>query len=292
MTKAHRLATRKPKLPAKTLPLNFLLGCGQKDLEDFELARLSEVANLRKELHEILDRVIDAMSQAALASWFKAQDRQTLQHAIENEESPIEYAKRMVKEGQRSAEELLPMPAYEPGAAHRAAAVRYQHRQIEQGLCSECPEPLDRNSVRYCTRHLDLARHRAARKSGVKGEAGSADYLYGEITESKHGRQPGTLQTLALNREKQTRKILAEMGVPPESAATATQAAKAALMEHMPRSKKSPMTALELFDKAGLSGQLEGTAKNALKQLLSAGLIQRLGKGVSGDPFRYFGSKS
>lgn len=106
----------------------FLLGCGQKDLEDFELGRLAEVANLRKELHDILDRVIDAMSQAALASWFKSQDRQRLKAAIDNEESPIEYAKRMVREGQRSDEELLPLPSLAPGAAHLAAALRYQKR--------------------------------------------------------------------------------------------------------------------------------------------------------------------
>src|SRR5689334_24017583 len=192
--KAHRLKTRKPTLPQRAFPLNFLLGWAQNSLEDFELARLDEVSQRRKELHLILDRTIDAMCQAALSSWFRAQDRQRLKDAIDNEESPVEYAKRMIRDGQRSAEELLPLPAYEPGSAHRAAAVRYQSRHIAQGLCSECPQPLDRNSVRFCTKHLKLARDRKARKRGIKGEPGSADYLYGEITESKHGRQPGTLQ--------------------------------------------------------------------------------------------------
>lgn len=54
MTKAHRLASRKPKLPVKTMPLNFLLGCSQGELETFQLTRLAEVADLRKELHTIL----------------------------------------------------------------------------------------------------------------------------------------------------------------------------------------------------------------------------------------------
>ena len=63
--------------PRKALPLNFLLGCSQDDLGRIELARLAEVADLRHELHLILDRMIDVMSQAALATWFKAQDRQT-----------------------------------------------------------------------------------------------------------------------------------------------------------------------------------------------------------------------
>jgi len=90
MTKAHRLATRKPKLPVKTLPLNFLLGCAQSELGNFELSRLDEMAHLRSVLHTILDRLIDQIAQVALASWFKALDRQTLMHAIENEESPVE----------------------------------------------------------------------------------------------------------------------------------------------------------------------------------------------------------
>lgn len=96
------------------MPLNFLLGCSQDSLGNFELARLAEVADLRKELHLILERVIDAMSQAALASRFEARDRNSLKHAIENEESPKEWAARMIRDGQRSEEEqadyLLPMP--------------------------------------------------------------------------------------------------------------------------------------------------------------------------------------
>jgi len=135
---------------------------------------------------------------------------------------------------------------------------------------------------------IDLARHRAARKSGVKGEPGGADYLYGEITESTHGRQPGTLQSLALSREKKSRAILAELGAPPESAATALEGAKAALLEHAPRSKADSLMAWELFHKAGISDSLTSTAKHALLELVSVGLIQRTGKGIKGDPYLYF----
>jgi hypothetical protein len=164
MTKAHRLKTRKHGVPA-SLPLNFLLGCGVHDLDNLELARLAEVADLRKELHAVLDRVIDAMSQAALAAWFKAQDRQALKHAIENEESAMEWAQRVIREQgkDRSAEALLPLAALEPGAAHLAAAMRYQERNIANGRCQNCPQPLDRNSVRYCTKHLVAARARKTR---------------------------------------------------------------------------------------------------------------------------------
>ena len=75
--------------PRKHLPLNFLFGCSNRDLDEFELARLAEVSDLRKELHAILDRTIDAMCQAALAAWFKEQDRQTLKAALETKKAPM-----------------------------------------------------------------------------------------------------------------------------------------------------------------------------------------------------------
>src|SRR5579859_2170577 len=251
-------------LPGLTVPNNFLLNASDDTLASYELSRLAEHADLRAELHILLDRLIDTSAQAAIARWFRTNDRQTLKNAIENEESPIEYAKRMVAEGQRSDDELIPRATLEPGAAHLAAALRYQERNLAEGKCRYCPKPLDRNSVDMCTQHLDLARHRAARKSGVKGEPGGADFLYGEITESTHGRQPGTLQSLAMSREKKTRAVLAELGLPAGSTATALEGAKAALLVATPRSKKDAMMAWELFEKAGISDSLESTAKHAL----------------------------
>src|SRR5215467_9937907 len=103
MSKDHRLKTRRQESVSKPLLLNFWLGCSQGSLEEFELARLSEVADLRKEMQAIIDRMIDAMSQAALASWFRSQDRESLKSAIENAETPEEWAKRMIRDGQRSA---------------------------------------------------------------------------------------------------------------------------------------------------------------------------------------------
>ena len=44
------------------MPVNFLLGCSEKTLGSFELARLARVANLRSELHNILDRLIEEMA--------------------------------------------------------------------------------------------------------------------------------------------------------------------------------------------------------------------------------------
>lgn len=292
MTKAHRLATRKPKLPVKTIPLNFLLGCGQKDLGDFELARLAEVASVRKEVLLGIDRLVDALSQAALVSWFRAQDRQALKHAIENEESPVEWANRKIREGQRRGEELLPLPSMPPGEAHRAAALRYAERNIAEGKCAICPELLDDRSVRYCAKHLAAARGRYKPKGGKKKAArneapGSVNFLYQDHSpEKRHGRQPGTLASLEMNREKKTRAVLAELGIPPESAAVSLKAVKDALLRVMPSSKASAMTQAQLFEAATVVTRTTG--QRALNELVSAGTIQRIGKGGPCDLFRYF----
>jgi hypothetical protein len=196
------------KKKSLALPLNYLLGCSERSLDNFELARLAEVADLRKELLCILDRLIDQMSQAALAAWFRKTDRETLKHALENPDDVIALAKEQIRDGQRSGDELIPLASLPAGAAHLAAALRYQERQIAKGLCAVCPQPLARNSVRYCERHLRIARLRKKPKN-AKGELpGSIDWLYsdGEQFESSHGRQPGTLKALALAREKQAKK--------------------------------------------------------------------------------------
>ena len=99
---------------------------------------------------------------------------------------------------------------------------------------------------------------------------------------------PGTLQATNITRQKKTRAILASMGLPLGSAATALQAAKEALLEHMPGSEKDAMLVWELFDKAGFPDSLHGTAKKALQELVAADQVQRIGKGVRGDPFLYF----
>jgi len=91
----------------------------------------------------------------------------------------MEWAKRMVRERQRSAEELLPKAVMEPGASHLAASLRYQQRNVEEGKCAVCPNPLAPHSIRFCERHLEMARLRKAPKD-VKGALpGSVDWLYG-----------------------------------------------------------------------------------------------------------------
>jgi hypothetical protein len=281
--------------PKKPLPpagrLNFLLGASDTDLDNFELARLAQVANLRSELHAILDKLIDEMAQAAVAGWFRQTNRERLKQAIlETPDAAFDRimarAKEQIRDGQRSQQELIPRTSLTPGAAHLAAALRYQERNMAEGKCSLCPEPLDRNSVRFCTKHLAMTRDRDRQKKGLS-DPGSREYLYsGEIPESTHGRTRGTLASLAMNREQKTRALLAELGVPPESAAVSLKVAVEAIQKCLPRSKADALTQAELFEKAGVITKTTGG--KALAKLLSAGQVHRFGKGVSGNPYRYF----
>lgn len=291
MPKDHRLKPRTSTgaaLPG--LPLNFLLGCSQKGVEDYELARLDEVAGLRKELHAVLDRLVEQNSLANLARWFRESDRAAINAALATEVDPVTWAKQLVAERSRTEEEqegdLIPLASLPPGAAHLAAAMRYQDRNLAKGLCSVCPQPLDPNSVCYCTKHLVATRERDRQKKGLSSPGGR-DYLYaGEIPESTHGRQPGTLASLAMNRETKTRALLAELGIKPESAAVSRKAAKESLLAHMPQLKESAMPADELFTVSLIPSK--ETGRRALRDLLTGGLIQRSGEGSKGDRYLYW----
>ena len=187
------------------VPLNFLLTCTELTLVNYELKNLADVANTRAELHEALDRLIDQMAQAGIVRWFRAHDREEIKRALANPDDVIALAHQQIRDGQRSAEELIPRALLPPGSAHLAAALQYQKRNVEKGLCSECPSPLARHSVRYCERHLALARGRYQPKGGKGGPPGSAEYLYEGAFESGHGKQPGSLAVLAATRERQRR---------------------------------------------------------------------------------------
>jgi|HubBroStandDraft_2_1064218.scaffolds.fasta_scaffold220606_2 hypothetical protein len=206
--------TSQPKSDAKynrsSIPLNFLLGCSETALGNFELARLAEVSDLRIELHRVLDRLIDQMAQAALSAWFRTTDLETLKQAIENPEDILAWAQEQIRKQGREGD-IVPLTSLPPGAAHIAASLRYQERNIAKGLCAVCPQPLANHSVRYCEKHLEAARLRHKPK-GAHGEPpGSIGWLYGEgAFESGHGRQPGTLDALAKSREKRAKKKKSE----------------------------------------------------------------------------------
>jgi hypothetical protein len=194
-TGSHLLAPNKHSIPhARDARLNFLLGASDNDLGSFELARLAEVANLRADLHAVLDKLIDGMAEAAVAGWFRQTNREALLRAIQSPEEHaaeiLAWAKKRVRDGQRSQEDLVPRTLLAPGKAHLAASLRYQERNVAGGKCRVCPEPLDRNSVRYCTAHLEKSRERQRTKQK-------------NLNGAPHGRARGTLAALAAGREKQ-----------------------------------------------------------------------------------------
>jgi hypothetical protein len=89
-----------------------------------------------------------------------------------------------------------------------------------------------------------------------------------------------------MSREKKTRAVLAELGIPPESAAVSLKAAKDALLRVMPSSKARAKPMAELFEAAVVPSRTTG--QKALRELLSGGWIQRTGKGGPRDLYRYF----
>ena len=84
--------------------------------------------------------------------------------------------------------------------------------------------------------------------------------------------------------------MLAELGIPPENAAVSLRAAKDALLKLMPDSKAKALTAAELFEAAIVPSKFTG--RGALKELLAAKQIERIGKGIPADPYRYFLARS
>jgi len=56
--------------------LEYLATCSRHSLEAFELARLNERANLRKQLIEVLDQWVEADVQSRVAGWILAQHRE------------------------------------------------------------------------------------------------------------------------------------------------------------------------------------------------------------------------
>jgi hypothetical protein len=92
-----------------------------------------------------------------------------------------------------------------------------------------------------------------------------------------------------MQREQKTRALLAERGIPPESAAVSLKAAKEALMKCMPELEANAVTQVPLFDAAVVPSRTTG--QKALKQLVAAGAVQRIGKGGKAEPFQYFAKR-
>lgn len=175
-------------------PLNFLLTCSETSLGNFEISKLTDVHNLRSQLHSVLDDLIDASNQAALARLFRAQGRKRILRMLESTTDPIAEAKAKIKNMERTPEDFAPLLSLPPGKAHRTASLTYQQRNIEEGKCCVCPMPLAPNSVRYCEKHLAACRNRTR----VRAK---------KLNKPPHGRAPGTLAALAVSRKNQKQKL-------------------------------------------------------------------------------------
>lgn len=166
-----------------SVPLNFLLGCSQTTLDQYRLARMSEAAHLRKQIQELFDKLreVDLLVQVAL--WFGENDRHALKRALESEEDAVTWANRMIRGGGNVLPRLR-MDLEEAREHRRESAKNYQQRNISEGKCNLCPEPLDRNSVQHCTHHLELKRKRQREKAKLAGKYA-------------RGRHPNTIAALA-----------------------------------------------------------------------------------------------
>jgi hypothetical protein len=186
------MATRKNRSLEPLAPVNFLLTCSAAMLDSFELVKLHNVSNLRTNLHDILDKLIDEATQAALARWFRVHGREELRRALDNPPDVLAEAQERIRASGRTKEEvaeekLTQILSLPPGKAHRVAAALYTERNIAEGKCGVCPKPLARHSVRYCETHLAAARARHVPTGG-------------------HGLQPGTIAALAKANEKRRSK--------------------------------------------------------------------------------------
>jgi hypothetical protein len=159
----NRSAMAKQSCKGLVLPTtNFLLTCSSAILDDMELGRLADIANLRSELLEILDRMNESSAQVALIQWFR-EKRETLGRGLETEEeseSLLNWARRMIRGGG----DVLPPPRKydDPRRAHRIAVQNYSKRNVTAGKCRSCPQTLSRDSVEYCAKCLARRRNRRA----------------------------------------------------------------------------------------------------------------------------------
>jgi hypothetical protein len=72
------LTTNDQSPPSEVCAPASLLSCSDTSLDNCELAKLSEVANLRSQLHRVLDELIDANKTRHLARLFMSEGRKRI----------------------------------------------------------------------------------------------------------------------------------------------------------------------------------------------------------------------
>jgi hypothetical protein len=154
----------------------------------------------------LLDCLVDRLCTVRLAQWVLNGGLEEIRQTIldgppgyQAFETIMADVNKQLRNFHRSPEEIAALADWRrrvkenPGAAHRAAVVRYAQRHIDNGKCERCPRPLDRGSVRYCKKHLEAGRKRAGRKARA-------------LNKPAWGRAPGTLAALAAANEKRKKQ--------------------------------------------------------------------------------------
>jgi hypothetical protein len=234
----------------------------------------------------LLDCLVDRLCTVRLAQWVLNGGLEEIRQTIldgppghQAFETLMADVNKQLRNFHRSPEEIAALADWRrrvkenPGAAHRAAVVRYAQRHIDNGKCERCPRPLDRDSVRYCKKHLEGWRERKRRKAAA-------------LNKPAWGKSPATLAGLRAAREELTQIILREKGIPRKRAAIGIKEATAALLAVMPDSEERALDMAQLFTVAVIP--TKATGQQALRKLFLAGAVQRVGKGAIGNHYRFF----
>ena len=97
-------------------PWEFLLSASRNSLQNYELSRLSHVANLRKEIGALLDLWIEENSAAMLARWLMDHGERTQQAA--DGAAPVEAR---LSKGRRASDNFFADPVVSPQATRGPA---------------------------------------------------------------------------------------------------------------------------------------------------------------------------
>lgn len=118
-------------------PLEYLRTASRSLLQSFELTRLNNAANIRKEITTLVDQWINEAAQAMLARWM-LEHRNTL-HA------PLQTAAESAPAAEST--DVLPLPDLGPAPARPdPAPPRYADRR--EALAHETPARSDRTDIR------------------------------------------------------------------------------------------------------------------------------------------------
>ena len=227
MTKAieKKTAATPPLVaPTRGMPdLDFLLKHSLMTLSELELSSLSRSANALKHAKLEMEEAVAQREIAGVARWL-LEHREDLLEAARRAILPAKGGELFEPDGKleqvmtRAREEIcnqgrgpeetkdgaMPSPWLvrerkyltdeQRRAGRSAIEKRCREKHIGKGLCERCSQPLARESVRECTKHLELHRQRDSRDRRKAG-----------IEPGTQGRQPGTLKALKEANEKRKR---------------------------------------------------------------------------------------